>query len=51
MRSLPNMNVYNPGSKIEASIAVQALFSTKGPSFIRLGKAPDIYIKELLLQT
>jgi len=41
MCSLPNMNVYNPGSKIEAAIATQTIFKTKGPSFIRLGKAPE----------
>ena len=47
MRSLPNMNVYNPGSKIEASIAIRTLFDIKGPSFIRLGKAPENdYYKE-----
>ena len=47
MRSLPNMNVYNPGSKIEAAIAVRTLFDIKGPSFIRLGKAPkNDYYKE-----
>ena len=48
IRSLPNMNVYNPGSKIEATIAMKELFNTKGPSFIRLGKAPenDFYKKK-----
>tara|TARA_B100002051_G_C16703773_1_gene622510 strand:- start:281 stop:1222 length:942 start_codon:yes stop_codon:yes gene_type:complete len=47
MRSLPNMSVYNPGSKIEAEIATQKLFDTDGPGFIRLGKAPeDDYYKE-----
>ena len=49
MRSLPNMSVYNPGSKIEAEIATQKLFDTDGPGFIRLGKAPeDDYYKEKL---
>ena len=48
MRSLPNMIVYNPGSKIETSLALQAMFDNSGPSFIRLGKAPknDYYEKK-----
>ena len=41
MRSLPNMNVYNPGSKIETELAMEAMFNTQGPGFIRLGKAPE----------
>ena len=41
MRSLPNMSVYNPGSKIETELAMHAIFDTQGPSFIRLGKAPE----------
>ena len=41
-RSLPNLSVYNPGSKIEAKIIVNMIFKKKEPCFVRLGKAPDI---------
>ena len=40
-RSLPNLSVYNPGSKIEAKIIVNLIFKKKEPCFVRLGKAPD----------
>ena len=48
MRSLPNMSVYNPGSRIETELAMQTIFDTHSPSFIRLGKAPknDYYEKK-----
>lgn len=41
-RSLPNLSVYNPGSKIEAKIIVNMIFKKKEPCFVRLGKAPDL---------
>lgn len=41
-RSLPNLSVYNPGSKIEAKIIVNLIFKKKEPCFVRLGKAPDL---------
>ena len=41
-RSLPNLSVYNPGSKIEAKIIVNLIFKNKEPCFVRLGKAPDL---------
>ena len=43
--SLPNLAVYNPGSKIEAQIIVNLIFKKKEPCFVRLGKAPilDFY--------
>ena len=40
IRSLPNINVFNPGSKIETELALSIIFNSTGPSFIRLGKAP-----------
>lgn len=47
IRSLPNINVFNPGSNIEAELALSSTFNTKGPSFIRLGKAPSVdYLSE-----
>ena len=41
-RSLPNLSVYNPGSKIEAKIIVNLIFKKKEPCFVRLGKAPEL---------
>ena len=41
MRSLPNMTVFSPGSKIETDIIIDLMFDQVGPSFIRLGKVPD----------
>jgi transketolase len=51
-RSLPNLSVYNPGSKIEAKIIVNLMFKNKTPCFVRLGKAPDIdfYDKEVKIK-
>ena len=40
IRSLPNISVFNPGSKIETELALSFIFNLTGPSFIRLGKAP-----------
>ena len=41
-RSLPNLSVYNPGSKIEAKIIINLIFKNKEPCFVRLGKAPEL---------
>jgi transketolase len=41
-RSLPNLSVYNPGSKIEAKIIINLIFKNKKPCFVRLGKADEI---------
>ena len=42
MRSLPNISVFNPGSKIEAELVIKTLFNMTSPSFARLGKIPEI---------
>tara|TARA_B100000787_G_C16193111_1_gene298800 strand:- start:1385 stop:2314 length:930 start_codon:yes stop_codon:yes gene_type:complete len=51
-RSLPNLSVYNPGSKVETKIIVNLMFKNKNPCFVRLGKAPDInfYKKEIKIK-
>ena len=41
IRSLPNLSVYNPGSRFEAKMVVNLMFKNKTPCFVRLGKAPD----------
>tara|TARA_Y100000817_G_scaffold264057_1_gene219263 strand:+ start:106 stop:1032 length:927 start_codon:yes stop_codon:yes gene_type:complete len=41
-RSLPNLSVYNPGSRIEAKIVTNIIYKNKSPCFVRLGKAPDL---------
>ena len=48
MRSLPNMTVFSPGSKIEAEMIINLMFDHIGPSFIRLGRVPD---REYLQET
>tara|TARA_B110000914_G_C15428470_1_gene430153 strand:+ start:117 stop:1046 length:930 start_codon:yes stop_codon:yes gene_type:complete len=40
-RSLPNLSVYNPGSRFEAKLVVNLMLKNKTPCFVRLGKAPD----------
>lgn len=45
MRSMPNMSVLTPGTKSEANILINIMFKTKGPNYIRLGKAPSIDYK------
>ena len=42
MRSLPNISIYNPGSKIETESVLKLIFKKKSPSFLRLGKAPEV---------
>lgn len=41
LRSLPNLSIYNPGSRIEAEFVIKQMFKSKKPSFVRLGKAPN----------
>jgi len=41
LRSLPNLSIYNPGSKIEARNVINLIFNNKTPCFVRLGKAPE----------
>lgn len=42
LRSLPNLSIYNPGSRFEAQMVVNLMFNNKTPCFVKLGKAPDI---------
>ncbi|HIL69210.1 MAG TPA: transketolase, partial [Verrucomicrobia bacterium] len=41
MRSLPKLTVLAPGDPIETRLAVQAMVSTDGPFYLRLGKAGE----------
>ena len=41
LRSLPNLSIHNPGSRIEAEFVIKQMFKSKKPSFARLGKAPN----------
>jgi transketolase len=52
IRSLPNINVYNPGSRLETELLMRIIFKNKSPSFIRLGKCPDndFYNKNIKLK-
>jgi len=40
IRSLPNINVYNPGSSIETEIVMNKILNSSTPSFVRLAKVP-----------
>ena len=42
LRSLPNLSVHNPGSRLEAEFVLKSMFKSNKPSFARLGKAPEI---------
>ena len=42
LRSLPNLSIYNPGSRYETQMIANLMFNNKTPCFARLGKAPDI---------
>ena len=42
LRSLPNLSVHNPGSRLEAEFVMKSMFKSNKPSFARLGKAPEI---------
>lgn len=48
MRSLPNMTVVCPGDPIESRLATKAVFSRKGPVYLRIGKKvePPVHEKE-----
>lgn len=41
MRVLPNMNIFCPGDRIEAELAIEAAIKDPGPAYIRLGKAGE----------
>lgn len=52
IRSLPNINVFNPGSRLEINQIMKIIFKNKRPSFLRLGKCPekDFYKKDTQLK-
>jgi transketolase len=52
VRSLPNLNVFNPGSRLEINEIMKIIFKNKKPSFLRLGKCPekDFYKKNTKLR-
>ncbi len=52
IRSLPNINVFNPGSRLEITEIMKIIFKNKKPSFLRLGKCPekDFYKKSTKLK-
>lgn len=41
LRTLPNLTIFTPGTKIEATLAFDIMMDQNGPGFIRLGKVPD----------
>lgn len=41
MRSLPNMIVYNPCEARDVALAISDILKSKGPSYLRLGKAGE----------
>lgn len=41
MRSIPNMNILNPGFEEEAKLSFKLLFNDKKPYYLRLGKKPS----------
>ena len=52
MKSLPNLKIFNPGSKTEVKIVLSQMFKTKSPCLARLGKVPiiDFYKKKFLFK-
>ena len=52
MKSIPNLKIFNPGSKTEVKLVLSIMFRTKSPCLARLGKAPDIdfYDKKILFK-
>lgn len=52
IKSIPNINVYNPGSRYEIIQIMKLIFNNKAPSFLRLGKCPekDFYKKKVKLK-
>lgn len=42
MKSLPNLTIFNPGSKTEVKFALSEMFKSKSPCLARLGKVPGI---------
>ena len=52
LKSLPNLNVFNPGSKTEVKLVMSKMFNSNTPCFARLGKCPekDFYKKKTILK-
>ena len=44
MKTLPNIKIFNPGTKIEAEQSIDLMFKEKGSFYIRLGKVPNTEI-------
>tara|TARA_B110000858_G_C17716797_1_gene433293 strand:- start:561 stop:1169 length:609 start_codon:yes stop_codon:yes gene_type:complete len=42
LRSLPNLSIHNPGSRLETEFVLESMFKSNKPSFARLGKSPDM---------
>jgi len=40
MRTLPNFNIFSPGTREEVNNCCDIIFNINGPSYIRLGKVP-----------
>lgn len=47
LRALPNLTLFNPGTKIETENAMHFSYTTGGPSMLRLGKAPLLEIESI----
>lgn len=41
LMSLPNLKIFNPGSKEELKSIISIIFKNKSPCFVRLGKCPN----------
>ncbi len=42
VKSLPNIKIYSPGTSNETEFCIESMIKDQGPSFIRLGKVPEI---------
>ena len=52
LKSLPNLTIFNPGSRTEVKLVLNEMFKSKSPCIARLGKCPeqDFYKKNILLK-
>ena len=41
LKSLPNLTIYNPGSRTEVELIMKEMFRSKSPCIARLGKCPN----------
>ena len=41
IRTLPNLKIFSPGTKSEVVKCCNMIFNSSGPSYMRLGKAPN----------